>query len=86
MGLGIVLLLQLLYAIMLFFFKVKDNNSVSLKMSIIGSYVYFIVIFWVVISFLRGNEYGWLWSLLGAVIVGCIVCFLFFRRLKKQIK
>lgn len=77
--LGIVLLLQILYVVMLLFFKVRNDNSVSQKMYIIESYVYFIVIFWAVISFLRGVEYGWKWSLLAAVIVGSTVGFLFFR-------
>ncbi|MBD3590892.1 hypothetical protein [Bacteroides sp. GM023] len=79
LGLGIVLLSQILYVVMLLFLKVRNDNSVSQKMCIIESYVYFIVVFWAVISFLRGVEYGWKWSLLAAVIVGSTVGFLFFR-------
>lgn len=79
LGLSIVLLSQILYVVMLLFLKVRNDNSVSLKMCIIESYVYFIVVFWAVISFLRGVEYGWKWSLLAAVIVGSTVGFLFFR-------
>lgn len=81
-GLGVVLLLQLLYLVLLLFVKVENDGSTFSKMNIAAFYVYFIMVFWAATSFLRGSELGWKWSLLEAAIVGCIVCFFLLRKFK----